>query len=37
MSIESVTGGFTNFAYYRTRILLAIGDCNWTLIGAPPR
>ncbi len=25
---------FTNFAHYRTRILLAIGGCNWNLIEA---
>jgi transposase len=35
--IKRVAAGFRNFAHYRTRILLAIGGCNWNLIGAPPR
>ena len=35
--IKRVAAGFTNFAHYRTRILLAIGGCDWTLIGASPR
>lgn len=34
--IRRVAAGFTNFAHYRTRILLAIGGCNWALIGASP-
>ena len=35
--IKRIAAGFTNFAHYRTRILLAIGGCNWALIGASPR
>ena len=35
--IKRVAAGFRNFAHYRTRILLAIGGCNWNLIGASPR
>lgn len=35
--IKRIATGFTNFAHYRTRILLAIGGCNWTLLNTPPR
>ena len=35
--IKRVAAGFTNFAHYRTRILLAIGGCDWNLIALPPR
>ena len=35
--IKRVAAGFTNFAHYRTRILLAIGGCNWNLIALQPR
>ena len=35
--IKRIAAGFTNFNHYRTRILLAIGGCNWTLIGASTR
>jgi transposase len=34
--IKRVAAGFTNFAHYRTRILLAIGGCDWTLITPNP-
>ena len=33
--IKRIGAGFTNFRNYRTRILLAIGGCDWTLIGLP--
>jgi Transposase len=35
--IERVAAGFRSFANYRLRILLAIGGCNWDLLGTPPR
>jgi transposase len=35
--IKRVATGFTDFANYRTRILLAVGGCNWSLLTAPPR
>ena len=35
--IKRVAAGFTNFAHNRTRILLAIGGCDWTLIAPQPR
>ena len=35
--IKRVAAGFTNFAHYRTRILLAIGGCDWNLIALQPR
>jgi uncharacterized protein (DUF849 family) len=34
--IKRVAAGFTNFAHYRTRILLAIGGCDWNLIPHHP-
>ncbi len=34
--IKRVAAGFTNFAHYRTRILLAIGGCNWALLTTNP-
>ena len=34
--IKRVAAGFTEFAHYRTRILLAIGGCDWTLIASHP-
>jgi transposase len=35
--IRRIATGFKNFSHYRTRILLATGGCNWTLIGHTPR
>ncbi len=35
--IKRVAASFRNFAHYQTRILHAIGGCNWILIGATPR
>jgi transposase len=35
--IKRVAAGFTNFAHYRTRILLACGGCNWALLTPTPR
>jgi transposase len=34
--IKRIAAGFTNFEHYRTRILLAIGGCNWTLLTTNP-
>lgn len=34
--VKRVASGFTNFSHYRTRILLAVGACNWDLLGTPP-
>lgn len=35
--VKRVAAGFTNFDNYRTRILLAVGGCDWDLLGTPPR
>jgi len=35
--VKRVAAGFRNLANYRTRILLAVGACNWTLLGTQPR
>lgn len=35
--VKRVAAGFRNFANYRTRILLACGQPNWSLLGTPPR
>ena len=35
--IKRVSAGFTNFAHYCTRSLLAIGGCDWNLAALPPR
>jgi transposase len=35
--IKRVAAGFRNFAHYRTRILLAVGGCNWSLLATTPR
>ncbi len=35
--IKRVAAGFKTFTHYRTRILLAVGGCNWNLIGIQPR
>jgi transposase len=35
--LKRVAAGFRSFANYRLRILLAVGGCNWDLLGTPPR
>jgi transposase len=35
--IKRVAAGFRSFRNYRLRILLAVGGCNWQLLGTPPR
>ena len=35
--IKRVAAGFRSFTNYRLRILLAVGGCNWNLLGTPPR
>jgi transposase len=35
--IKRVAAGFRSFTNYRLRILLAVGGCNWDLLGTPPR
>lgn len=35
--VKRVAAGFRNLANYRTRILLAVGGCNWSLLGTQPR
>jgi transposase len=35
--LKRVAAGFKNFTNYRLRILLAVGGCNWDLLGTPPR
>lgn len=35
--IKRVAAGFRSFPNYRLRILLATGNCNWALLGTPPR
>jgi transposase len=34
--IKRIAAGFTNFGHYRTRIFLAIGGCNWSLLTTNP-
>ncbi len=31
--VKRVAAGFRSFANYRLRILLAVGGCNWSLLG----
>jgi len=35
--VKRVAAGFRNLTNYRTRILLAVGGCNWSLLGTQPR
>jgi len=35
--LKRVATGFRSFNNYRLRILLAVGGCNWDLLGIPPR
>jgi transposase len=35
--LKRVAAGFRSFANYRLRILLAVGGCNWALLGTSPR
>ncbi|MBA3303226.1 MAG: transposase [Acidimicrobiia bacterium] len=35
--VKRVAAGFRSFANYRLRILLAVGACNWSLLGTAPR
>ncbi len=35
--VKRVGAGFRSFANYRLRILLAVGSCNWSLLGVAPR
>jgi hypothetical protein len=34
--VKRVAAGFRSFQNYRTRILLAVGGCNWDRLGTPP-
>ncbi len=34
--VKRVGAGFRSFINYRIRVLLAIGGCNWALLGTPP-
>jgi hypothetical protein len=36
-NVKGVAAGFRSFANYRLRILLAVGGCNWALLGTHPR
>ncbi len=35
--VKRVGAGFRSFANYRLRILLAVGGCDWSLLGRAPR
>lgn len=35
--VKRVAAGFRSFTNYRLRILLAVGGCNWQLLGTHPR
>ncbi len=35
--VKRVGAGFRSFANYRLRILLAVGGCDWSLLGLAPR
>lgn len=35
--IKRVAAGFRSFTSYWLRILLAVGGCNWDLLGTPAR
>lgn len=37
LKAKRVAAGFRSFANYRLRILLAVGGCNWELLGTHPR
>ncbi len=35
--VKRVGAGFRSFANYRLRIFLAVGGCDWSLLGLTPR